>query len=124
MTFNCARLICAALSAVLISLCASQSRAHVQLKDSTSLDCLRPPMVVALVVAADVYRAAGERLVVTSACDYAEARRVDSLHPLGLALDLRLPSDLRVLDRLALLLGPNFDVVVEPDHAHVEYDPT
>lgn len=99
------------------------ARAHVQLKPSAGIGCLEPPMVVALVVAADVYHEAGERLVVTSACDPTDARRPDSLHPYGLAMDLRLPSDLRVLDRLALLLGPNFDVVPEPDHVHLEYDP-
>jgi len=58
----------------------------------------------------------------------------DSLHPFGRAVDLRtwkndageqidLPTKQKMARRLQTLLGTDYDVVVEGDHIHVEYDP-
>ena len=48
-----------------------------------------------------------------------------SLHYANLAVDLRLPVknlDL-VLYKLSLRLGPDYDVVAESNHIHIEHDP-
>lgn len=48
-----------------------------------------------------------------------------SLHYANLAVDLRLPGknlDM-VLHKLSLRLGPDYDVVAEPNHIHIEHDP-
>lgn len=54
---------------------------------------------------------------------------VESLHPFGLALDLRTRyfegygEIEEVAEKLRKELGPEFDVVIEDDHIHVEFDP-
>jgi hypothetical protein len=52
-----------------------------------------------------------------------------SYHYLNLAVDLRLPSrinelisDSAVTRDLKAILGPAYDVVLESDHIHLEYD--
>lgn len=52
----------------------------------------------------------------------------DTLHYKGLALDYR-TREFRAVDlpkvraEIAAALGPNYDVVLEKDHLHVEFDP-
>lgn len=51
-----------------------------------------------------------------------------SLHYEGKAADLRIwnlaPNDPKVVERrIAILVGPEFDVILEKDHIHIEYDP-
>lgn len=47
-----------------------------------------------------------------------------SLHPYGLALDFRLPPNPQVVAKeMREELGCNYDVVVESNHIHAEYDP-
>jgi hypothetical protein len=56
-----------------------------------------------------------------------------SKHYAGLAMDLRLPShptigqsqdtDMQVVVELGTALGDEWDVVLEKDHVHCEYDP-
>lgn len=63
---------------------------------------------------------------VTSARD--SIHNPGSLHPKGLAVDLRtkdlaLEKIVILVNQLRLDLGPEFDVVLEVDHIHVEYDP-
>lgn len=95
------------------------------LKAGTSIIQLQVPMLVAMRVAESVYDKYGTTLVVTSGDDSTHGK--GSLHPKGLALDFRtktLPPTLRgqVRDEIARAL-PGFDVVLEVDHLHVEYDP-
>lgn len=62
------------------------------------------------------------RLRITSATEGSHG--INSLHPYGLALDLELPPKPAVaVASLAMILGCNYDVVLERDHVHVEYDP-
>jgi hypothetical protein len=80
----------------------------------------------------------GDVVVVTSACD--GQHMAGSLHYVGCAFDFRFAgmregavsvatsSDQRAIaagwvSRLRWWLGPGYDVVVETDHIHVEYDP-
>jgi hypothetical protein len=48
-----------------------------------------------------------------------------SLHYRGFAVDLRLPTDNKeeIRAELAASLGAEYDVILEIDHIHIEYDP-
>ncbi len=77
-------------------------------------------------VARQVYSALDKAVVITSGID--GSHRKDSLHYVGKALDLRtrhLTHDEKneVRDEMRAKLGDNYDVVLESDHLHVEYDP-
>lgn len=96
-----------------------------KLKPGVRLLGLRPEMTVALLAAHTVY---GDReLVITSVVDSKHSR--GSLHYKGLAIDLRTRNlDNRaeaqlIRDALAEALGDEFDVVLERNHLHIEYDP-
>lgn len=97
----------------------------VRIKHDVDLRRIQAPMAVALVVAASVYSELGN--VDTLVTSGAEGQHMaGSLHYVGLALDLRLPSPATVARVVALLkdaLGPQYDVVLEKDHIHVEFDP-
>lgn len=78
-----------------------------------------------LLVACVVYTQRGHPFTVTSMEDSVHGPR--SLHPSGNAADLRtrnlpvqaLPD---LVKALKLALGPQYDVVLESDHIHLEYD--
>lgn len=93
-------------------------------KQGVSLTTLDPVMFFALYQASRAYQLAGAtELVVTSTTDGEHMPR--SLHYRGLAVDLRLPpraSTDEVVSRLKQYL-PQFDVILETTHVHVEYDP-
>lgn len=88
---------------------------------------IRPEIVVALSVADGVYREAVQReMVVTSVID---GQHMDgSLHYAGAAADLR-THDLTeaqawgITELLKLRLGGDFDVILEADHIHIEFQP-
>ena len=87
---------------------------------------LQPQILLAIVVADQVYRDHGYNLIITSGSD--GKHKVGSLHYQGQAVDLRtrhvpaerIPLIAKVLHER---LGSDFDVVVEKDHIHLEYDP-
>lgn len=109
-------------------------------KDGASLAGIQPQAVVGLMVASQVYAEHEIDCWVTSVTDGAQNRLGTSLHPKGLAFDLRLPSktwpgpdspphlddDVRAL--LALRLGTAWDVIKHDvgsgEHIHVEWDPS
>lgn len=73
-----------------------------------------------------VYESMDAPCVITSACDGKHGR--NSLHYKGLATDYRtwvICKKLRpeLANRVRQALGPDFDVVLEDTHLHVEYDP-
>ncbi len=108
-------------------------------KDGVSLSGLQPQAVIGLMVAAEVYAEHEVDCWVTSVTDGAAGRLGTSLHPKGLAFDLRLPSrstsplppglhldeDVRAL--LQVRLGSAWDVILHDagsgNHIHVEWDP-
>lgn len=92
----------------------------------------KPQLWFGLDVAASLLKAlAGAELTVTSMVRpiIAAGAGADSLHPLGQAADLRIRDiPVAVLQRffelLKAILRPfGFDVVLESDHIHLEYDP-
>lgn len=97
-----------------------------KLKPGVRVQGIRPELTLALMAAQPLYAAAGAEMVVTSVVEGRHSR--GSLHYAGQALDLRtrdLAPDARrrLRDSLADALGGDFDVVLEADHIHLEYQP-
>jgi len=68
----------------------------------------------------------GRDALITTARDGTHSKT--SLHYKGRAVDLRINDIPRTIwdqyrDNLAAALGDDWDVVLEPDHIHVEFDP-
>ncbi len=98
-----------------------------KIKSGVSLAELQPQMAIAVLVVESVYQAMGTEAVITSGSD--GQHMTGSLHYKGLALDFRI-SNLSVTSRAKLAtsqitaaLGEEFDVVLEADHLHIEFDP-
>ena len=96
------------------------------LKPGVRIHGIQPEMVLALQVAAGVFAEHGLACIVTSATEGRHGR--NSLHYVGCAVDLRsrhLPPrdvDLVAAQRRSAL-GADFDVVAEPTHFHIEFQP-
>ena len=99
-----------------------------KLKSDLKVTGLRPEILLALVVANGVYASHGYDAVVTSLLDGLHSQT--SLHYAGCAADLRttaaqipgstidvIASDIRKA------LTADYDVVVEADHIHLEFQP-
>lgn len=96
------------------------------IKPGVDVRGMQPQMVLAFAIAQQVYAAYAAECVITSCSDGKHGPK--SLHYKGMALDLRtnnLRSDLvhPVYIKLKTALGAQFDVVLEADHLHVEFDP-
>ena len=99
------------------------------LKLGVDIRGIAPECVLGILITAQVYEARGVPLVLTSVKDSKHSEK--SLHYVGRAFDCRLPSrythseetDVHVYAELREALGMQFDVVLEPDHIHVEWDP-
>ena len=78
----------------------------------------------ALAAADEAWRSIGRTLTVTSGVD----SHTTGLHPVGRALDLR-TRDLAPGEAAAMVaelrrrLGRDYDVILESDHIHMEFDP-
>jgi len=103
-------------------------------KDSTvSTARLQPEMIPALIAVDLVYKKYHREPVITAGDEMWEdeelVHSVGSLHPFGFALDFRtyyFSGDIlaKVFKELKQALHPRgFDVVLELDHIHIEYDP-
>jgi len=92
-------------------------------KEGVSLAGLQLVMRPAMMAAGVIWEKQGvSELVITSGTEGSHG--ANSYHPYGLALDLRLPPDPQAaVDELRTSLGISFDVVLEGNHVHVEYDP-
>lgn len=93
------------------------------LKEGVSIAGIRPELVLALTIAQAIYEDYGYPMLITSLLDGEHMRA--SLHYVGAAGDLRLPSgDVgQIVDSLRGALGDNYDVVLETDHIHIEFQP-
>lgn len=97
------------------------------IKPGVKIAGLKPEMQIALDYAEEVYETFNHTLIITEAL--AETGHVkNSRHYTGHAIDIRiwnLGADLhRIFGRLLKGLEPmGFDIVLENDHIHIEYDP-
>ena len=94
-------------------------------KQGVSVRGVAPELVFASLICESVFNEAGQKFTLTSVCD--GRHKVNSLHYVGKAFDIRV-YDLRgissyvMASRLQEALGSEFQVIVEPDHIHVEFD--
>lgn len=114
----------------------------IMIKDSTiSLSNLQPQMLIALMNANDLYAEWGLPCVITSANDAKHS--TTSLHYVGAAVDIRTrnikevfshraeadqakkadEAAREIVKKLNDSLGLDFDVILEKDHIHIEYQP-
>jgi hypothetical protein len=84
-------------------------------------------MFFAFIVAGEVYHEHGENCVLTSGTDSKHGEH--SHHYKGCAIDLRtrdIPDDAvkqRIVEEIQFRLQSQFQVILEGDHIHVEFDP-
>lgn len=97
------------------------------LKTGVTISELTPQMALAHAEIKGVFQDYGFACTITSGDDSKHSPH--SLHYVGRALDYRTRHIKSVATRkvvrnaIAETLGENFDVVLEPTHIHVEYDP-
>lgn len=97
-------------------------------KNGIDTSRLKPVILDKLFLIKAVYSEVRAEAIITSTYD--SIHLPTSYHYLDLAIDLRLPSyytgnkadDVRVANRLKELLGFPYDVVLEGNHIHLEYD--
>ena len=98
-----------------------------KLKSGIDIVGLRPETLLGMTVVDGLFRLWVEEMTVTSVCDGAGIHARKSLHHVGFAFDCRWPESIESHDEIVRLLrerlGPQFDVVGESDHIHVEFQP-
>lgn len=96
----------------------------VSIKQGVRVRGLSNEILLAIIIAQSVYSETEPSLTITSLTDGRHG--IGSLHHSGDAVDLRLPMPVtrdQIVSQLRNALGANYDVVLESDHIHVEYDP-
>ena len=98
-----------------------------KIKEGANIQGINIRIRPALVAASEIWKRQGKELVIT--CGLDGEHSAGSLHYYGLAVDLRTSyfngeTQALVHRELKNALGDDFDVVREPTHMHVEYDPT
>jgi hypothetical protein len=92
-----------------------------QIKPGVNLLGLSPQMEIAVQVVNGVFAEANLDCVITSACDSVHGKH--SHHYKGHAVDFRMPIVPSIVEKIAEALGPQFQVINETNHIHVEFDP-
>jgi len=96
-----------------------------KLKQGVKIASLKPQLIIAIIVANDVYAAHGQELVITSVDD--SKHGATTLHGQGMAFDCRTsyfkPGEGAIVaTEIRERIDQDFDVVYEGDHIHIEYD--
>ena len=96
-------------------------------KEGVKIAGARPEIIIAMTVADQVYKGiTGREVVITEVTGGKHG--TGSLHYVGAAIDVRI-RDLskilvsRIVLQLRECLGENYDVVLETDHIHIEFQP-
>lgn len=97
-----------------------------ELKEGVRLNGLRPEMLLGIFIVQRAYSRLCTTCVITSITDGAHSDA--SLHYSGCAVDFRtrnVPDTAQLLKMVRAAFGnsPDFDVILEVDHLHVEYQP-
>jgi len=98
-----------------------------RLKEGVKIQGVRSELILGLMVADEVYKNAGYELTITSLMDGTHS--ATSLHYSGCAVDLRtrnISSDEQkklIVVQMKQKLGIDFDVILESNHIHMEYQP-
>jgi hypothetical protein len=101
----------------------------IDLKPGVDASGIRPELILGLIVISDCFRDHGVNCTVTAIRD--GKHMTGSLHYSGAGADIRLASRYTqdpATDRKILLdarprLGPQYDLLLETDHFHLEFDP-
>ncbi len=98
-----------------------------KLKKGVELAGLDLRMRPVLIAAEEIWKGLGRKEGVTITCTRGDVHSAGSLHPYGLALDLRIryfskTKQTRAFELLKIALGNSFDVILHSTHIHVEYD--
>ena len=96
------------------------------IKPGVDIFGMRPELLLGIFIAERIWAAFGVELVLTSVRDGKHSET--SLHYAGCAADFRTngidPDILKeIVRQLKEKLGRDFDVIVEADHIHIEYQP-
>jgi len=93
------------------------------IKAGVDISRLKPQIRKKLRAIEQLFIQRDDELVITST--YEGTHSAGSLHYADLAIDTRYPRKYRgtIVDQLKAELGPDYDVVAEGDHIHIEYDP-
>ena len=99
------------------------------LKTGVDVGGIQPEVLLGLEICHGVFTRLGMPLVVTACLD--GKHMTGSKHYVGQAVDMRLPSkysiepliDVMVQAECRVHLGLQYDLVLEKDHLHLEYDP-
>ncbi len=97
-----------------------------RLKKGITLQGVRPELILGLCVISNIFKIFGNDMIITSLLDGQHSK--NSLHYTGCAADLR-TSHLGketiegIIDEMKDDLTNDFDVVLESDHIHIEYQP-
>ena len=96
------------------------------LKAGVRITGIRTEILLAAVAAERVYEEAGHDFTITACVD--GKHMAGSLHYAGQAIDVRtrdiaLADVQKLLARIKMCLGDDFDVLLEVDHIHIEFQP-
>ena len=95
-------------------------------ENGAKVNGIQPEMILAFVIASHIYKEYGIDCVITEATGAKHS--LGSLHYVGFAIDLR-TRDMSenmaeiIVTRLKEALGDQYDVVLESDHIHIEFQP-
>lgn len=109
-----------------ISINSQKKTCKMKIKDSVTFSKLSPQIILALIIANDLYASYEVELVITSIDD--SVHSITSLHYTGFAVDLRIsnlaPGQAALIVKELKKKMPNgFYILLEIDHIHIEYDP-
>ena len=102
----------------------------IKFKQGVDIKHIQPETALAIPMCYSVYQDLGyQHMTVTSVADGKHTEK--SFHYKGLAFDVRLPeqdtreasTNVLAVQMLRICLGRQFDIVLETDHIHIEFDP-
>jgi len=100
-----------------------------KIKNSTvSMKGIKPELIFGLIIIDQVMKEQGQEAVITSGSEETTRHVMKSLHYNGCAVDLRSrffsnPELIAALCREALGNNPDYEIIVESNHFHFEYQP-